>query len=209
MTHLQTNLLPVAYRLRCQRRRRMRVWIAVGATVLAVQVVAGVAVRQLDRRTRELKAELTQAEQQQHEVAGRLASLDDRERQVQRDLQLADQLARKHRWSELLVAVSDCLPDTAVLARFESDPPRRTEQAIGVRAVVGGKRGRAQPGAEEQEKPAGGLHISGVATDHETVATFLRRLSADGRMGTCTLESALLQPFLRGEGVYFTIRTQW
>jgi Tfp pilus assembly protein PilN len=119
---------------------------------------------------------------------------------------LAEQLNRKHRWSELLIGVTQCLPDTAVLTRLESDPPKcgnASLQAVQVRAPA------EKNASVEPTDVANGLIISGVATDHGSVATFLRNLNTRGRVGRCLLESTMRQPYLTGEGVMFTIKTKW
>jgi len=182
-------------------------WVTVGVVVIALQVPAVLTLRQLGRQSRELQRGLAAAEQQRASIQARSAKLAVEHAEVQRQIALAERLSRKHRWSELFAALSECVPETAVLTRLETDPPTASVVSGPIVPVRG-------PGvtAEDEGKQASvarGLVISGVAVDHDSVARFLKNLNNRGQVGQCTLESALRQPFLNGEGVWFTIRTQW
>jgi len=204
---VRVNLLPAAYVLRCRRTRRLRQWIAVGAVVVALQVPAVLALRQMGVQARQLQQGIADAMQQRAVVTTRLAALAVEQAEAQRQLELAERLSRKHRWSELLATIADCVPDTAVLMRVESDPPR-SQGSSGVVLAARGPAGQAGTAAEG-DHAAGGLLISGMGIDHDAVTAFLRNLNARGRVGRCTLESATRQPFMDGEGVSFTVRMQW
>lgn len=203
---VSVNLLPAAYKLRCRRHERLRRWIAIGVIAVSVEVVLALMVRQMGGRTRELQRGLADAEQQRNTVNQRLDELTAREVELDRQLRLADQLNRKHRWSELLSAVSMSLPNNVVLARCESNPAKSAGGRAQAVQVVRPAEGAS---AAESQDVAGGLVIGGVATDHDAVAAFLRNLNAGGGVGRCSLESTMRQPYLNGEGVFFTIRTQW
>jgi Tfp pilus assembly protein PilN len=182
-------------------------WVTVGVVVVALQAPAVLMLRQLGRQSRELQQGLAAAEQQRASIQARSTKLALEHAEVQRQIALAERLCRKHRWSELFAALSECVPETAILTRLETDPPTASATGAPIVHVRG-------PGAKAEDdrkaaNVASGLVISGVAVDHDSVATFLRNLNNLGQVGQCTLESTLRQPFLNGEGVSFTIRTQW
>jgi Tfp pilus assembly protein PilN len=203
---VRVNLLPAAYELRCQRHLRLRRWIAAGVIVVGLQVAGTIALRQMGSRSRELQRGLADAEMQRVTLNQRLDELTSQENDLQRQLKLAEKLNRKHRWSELLAAVSSSLPNTVILTQCESDPPRSANQKASVVQVA---RPGDKPAPAEAGDVAGGLVIGGVALDHDSVASFLRNLNASGRVGRCSLESSMRQPYLKGEGVFFTIKTRW
>lgn len=204
----RVNLLPADYVQRHQRVVRLRRWIAVGVMVLAVQIAAGVVLAQLAAPARRLQAGLEAAVAQKHALAKRLSGIAIEQTELDKQMRLADQLNRKHRWSDLLACVSRAMPGTVVLTRCESDPARSKLKTKSVLPIAK----PAKPG--EADAPAAadvaeGLLISGVATDHDSVAVFLRNLNGTGGVGRCTLESTVRQPYLNSEGVFFTIRTRW
>ncbi len=203
---VRVNLLPAAYELRYQRTRRLRRWVTVGTVLLAMQIPAFVLIRQMGGQARELQRGLAAAEQQRQVINTRMQAIAAEQDEVDRQTQLAERLTRKHHWSRLFATVSMCLPETAVLTRLETDPPKSGPTAsavLPVRGLAGNRDGTEGSGA------ARGLIISGMAMDHESVAAFLRNLNAGGQLGRCSLESTLRQPFLDGEGVSFTVRAQW
>ncbi len=204
---VRVNLLPAAYELRCRRGVRLRRWVAAGVLVIGLQVAAAVVLRQMGSQARDLQRGLIGAQHQEITLRQRLDTMTTREGELERQLSLAEQLNRKHRWSELLVRVTACLPNTVVLTRCESDPAKSSTAGASTAVVrsTGGKPG----GAGESTDVAGGLVISGVAMDHDSVASFLRNLNGKGRVGRCSLESSMRQPYLKGEGVFFTVRTKW
>lgn len=206
MTIVRVNLLPSAYELRYQRTRRLRRWVTVGIVLVAMQIPAFILIRQMGSQARELQRGLWAADQQRQVIHARIQALTAHQDEVDRQQQLADQLTRKHHWSGLFAAVSGCLPETVVLTRLETDPPKSGANApaiLPVRGLAGGE------GGSESSGVARGLIISGVAIDHDSVAAFLRNLNAGGQLGRCSLESTLRQPFLDAEAVSFTVRTQW
>jgi Tfp pilus assembly protein PilN len=203
---LQVNLLPAAYELRYQRNRQFRGWVAVIVTIVCIQVLACVVLRQMSSQARELQQGLRDAEQQQKLLGEKIQELGLQQVDWERKMKLAEQLNCKHRWSELLSDVTWGLPDTIVLTRLESDPAKCGNaplQVVKVRTPAD-KNAPAEPA-----DVANGLVITGVATDHGSVAVFLRNLNAQGRVGRCLLESTMRQPYLTGEGVMFTIKTKW
>lgn len=204
---VRVNLLPPAYELRYQRARHLRRWIVVGSLVLGLQVPAFVMIRQMGTQARELQRGLAMAAAQRLNIQARLDALAAQQTELDSQLELTERLSRKHRWSELFETIAACLPDTIVLTRLDTDPPRAADDAeppaLRVRATAGGSEGSAN------RSVAAGLVIGGVAMDHDSVAVFLRNLNATGQVGRCSLESTLRQPFLKGEGVSFTVRAQW
>jgi len=202
----RANLLPAAYELRYQRRRRLRRWVAAGVVVMALQLPALVVLRQLGTQARTLQQGLLEAERQREVLEGKLSALKAGQTEVDQQIRLADRLARKHRWSELFTGMSACLPPTAVLTKLESDPPQAGTSSTPVLRVRSNN--TEAPGPESQAV-AQGMVITGVAVDHETVAEFLRNLNGQRLAGRCSLESTMRQPYLSGEGVAFTIRTKW
>lgn len=204
---VRVNLLPSAYELRYQRARRLRRWVIVGSAVLALQVPAFVMIRQMGTQARGLQHGLQMAEGQRRSIQTRIDALTVQQADLDSQLLLAERLSRKHRWSQLFETVAACLPDTVVLTRVDTDPPRADDDAAAPALRV-----RAATEREDASGPrsvAAGLVIGGVAMDHDSVAVFLRNLNATGRVGRCSLESTMRQPFLKGEGVFFTVRSQW
>ncbi len=203
----QVNLLPAAYEVRCRRARRLRSWVVLGAMLLALQVTAAVALREMGTKTRDLQQGLMVAENQQQSLKKRIQGLAAQQADLDKQLELAEHLNRKHRWSELLSHLSDTLPPTVVLVGCESNPPKSTakgQEGASVRPAADKGKGPAEPA-----DVATGLVITGVATDHGAVAALLRKLNESGKLGRCSLESTQRQAYLKGEGVFFTIRTQW
>ena len=206
------NLIPAAYRQACRRRRQVRRLAAVAAVIVAVQFVLGVALSHLAADTREAQRRISVQRQDQVQLHERLARLAAHESRLDREVLLLQHLTRKHRWSEVLDLVNGALPETVVLTRIESIPAvgrlpaePSAERSAAARPVAAGRTGA------EGEPPdtATGLLIGGLATDHESIALFLRQLKLRGSLGTCTLESTQRRPFLSGQAVGFTIRTQW
>ncbi len=205
------NLIPPAYRQACRRRKRVRRLVVAAAVLVAVQVVLGGSLSHVAADTREARRRISMLRQDQLQLQERLARLASQESRLDREAVLLRQLTRKHRWSEVLDLVNGALPETVMLTRVESIP------AVGkMPAESPGERSAARPFAAGRTGPAGeppdtatGLLIGGLAVDHESVALFLRQLKLRGSLGTCTLESTQRRPFLSGQAVSFTIRTQW
>jgi len=206
------NLVPVAYRQACRRRRQVRVLVAASAAAVVVQIVLGAAVNHMAADTRDAQRRISRQRQDQVQLHERLARLTAQENRLDREVLLVRHLTRKHRWSEILDLVSGALPETVLLTRIESIPAvgklpaePAAERSAAARPAAAGRTGT------EGEPPdtAAGLLIGGLATDHESVALFLRQLKLQRSLGTCTLDSTHRRPFLSGQAVGFTIRTQW
>lgn len=203
---VRVNLLPADYELRYQRTRRLRRWVTIGCIILALQVPAFITIRRMGTQARELQRSLELAGLQHQTIQTRLAALAAQQVEVDRQIELADRLSRKHRWSELFETVAACLPETAILTKLDTDPPRGGgdgNPTPRMRAAVHKDEGGSVEGV------AAGVVIGGVAMDHDSVAVFLRNLNATGKVGRCSLDSTMRQPFLEGDGVSFTVRAQW
>lgn len=203
---LRVNLLPAAYELRCRRTRQMRSWAAVCIAIVCAQIAVAVVLRQMSSQARQLQQGLVQAEQQQLSLTGRIRAIESQQADSDRQIRLADQLNCKHRWSELLTNVIRCMPDSVVLTKLESEPAKCGNPSLHM-VTVRTPADKISP--TEPIDVATGLVIRGMATDHDSVAMFLRNLNTRGEAGRCLLESTIRQPYLTGEGVLFTIKTQW
>ncbi|MBI4581329.1 MAG: PilN domain-containing protein [Planctomycetes bacterium] len=207
MTVVRVNLVPAAYALRCRRSRRLRRWVQAGAVAVGVQIAAAALLRPVGSQARFLQRGLIDAEQQQRALNKRLVDLSVEEADLKKQMELAEHLNRKHRWSGLLSALAASLPNTVVLTRCETDPIK--SGAASAQVVQANQPGNAAPAEAEPPDVARGLVITGVAVDHDSVAALLRNFNGTGRAGRCSLESTMRQPYLNGEGVFFTIRTRW
>ena len=205
----KVNFLPRAYQLRCRRARRVWRWLVVCAAILAGQGLSAHFLRIMASDVRESRRRLVLMEKNVQEMNAQLARLGAQQRDLARRVQLVDRLGRKHRWSEVLDELVGHLPSTVMLTDLQTDPPKgpAAQTVTGTEA----RRQGARPG-EGQRSGAGvatGLLISGVATDHESIALFMRALNAEEQWGRCQLEATSRKPFMDGEAVNFTIRMRW
>ncbi len=205
------NLVPGAYRQACRRRRHVRVLVAAATAAAVVQVVLGAALNHMAADTRDAQRRISRQRQDLVQLHERLARLTAQENRLDREVVLLRHLTRKHRWSEILDLVSRALPETVLLTRVESIPAVGKLPAEPAAERTAAARPAAGRTGTEREPPdtAAGLLIGGLATDHESVALFLRQLKLQGSLGSCALDSTQRRPFLSGQAVGFTIRTQW
>jgi hypothetical protein len=208
---VQVDFLPKSYRLRCRRASRIRHWLILCAALVASQVLSAHFLYYLARQVRQERVDLAAVEKDRQELSVNQARLVARQRDLSRRVLLVDRLARKHHWSQVLVAIAGRLPQTAMLTGLQTEP------AKGQVAAPVSSSGRPNPtppkpaGQQDTRKQgiASGLLITGMATDHESVAELLRALNEENELGRCQLESTNRQPFLTGQGVTFTIRMRW
>ncbi len=211
----RVNLLPAAYQRRSRRSRRLRVWLAAGSGLLAVELLVGAALTEIGTRSRDLNHQLMEIAGQRENLGVKLVELTAQEQEAARQLELAEQLSRKHRWSELLGGLAAAMPGGVVLTRVATEPKDApAPQAAPGNAAKSNLHKMLQPaGAATAKAPddgrARGLTLSGMAVDHQSVAEFLRQLNADGRLGSWDVESTVRQPYLGGEGVLFTLKARW
>ena len=204
---IQANILPVAYRRRYRQHRRFRLWLASAATVGVLHLLFGAALGYGAEDTHEALSETAKLREQQQSRSQAFALLSVEEKQLIRRLELSQSFRRKHRWSELFASLVDRLPENVVLTKLETDPPKADPPRVRV-ATAKGNAKESTP-HDQPDHTAKGLTISGVARDHESVATFLRAMTADSQIGHCQLESTIRQAFQEGEGVAFTIYIGW
>lgn len=206
---VKVNFLPRAYRLRCRRSHRIRRWVVVCAAVLVGQGLSAHFLRIMASDVRETRLRLVLMEKDVQEMNVQLARLSAQQRDLSRRAQLVDRLGRKHHWSEVLRELAGHLPSTVMLTDLQTDPPKgqaaQTVTATGARSL--GPRPVEAPRSDQGV--ATGFLLSGVATDHESIARFMRALNAEERWGRCQLEATSRKPFMDGEAVSFTIRMRW
>jgi Tfp pilus assembly protein PilN len=208
----QVNLLPLSYRLRQQRAHRVKRIVSAAALLLIVELIGAGILSEMSRDMRETQSRIRQMHVEQHELQVKVAEMRDRHARLNRQVQLVDDLKRKHRWSEVLVLITESLPETVVLTEVQTVPSQPSISTV-VRVRQPSESRRNRPGTPETpdipSHTAEGLLIAGIATDHSSVAALLRDLNRRSRFGRCHLESTNETRFEPGEGIAFTIRTEW
>lgn len=206
---VQVNLLPAEYHWRARRGRRLRMWLALCAAAVVSQAVLAVAVHYLARETRVRIAQIADMRSDEQALIKQLAVLKADHQAVRRRVVLAEQLRRKHRWSRTFGDLVEAVPQTAMLTRVQTIPPRaeapKPRKTQSERLVLPGDRQQKPPGGNV----ARGFLIDGLATDHESVAGLLKRLNDTRRLGVCELLSTRQQPFGDGHAVALSIRSEW
>ena len=206
---VQVNLLPSEHHWRARRGRRLRMWLTLCAAATVSQAVVAVAVHYLAGDTRDRLSEIVDMRGKEQALIKQLAALEADHQAIQRRAVLAEQLRRKHQWSRTLGDLVEAVPETAMLTRVQTIPPRaeapkpRRAQPAGL-ALLGGR-----PEKSSGENVARGLLIDGLATDHESVAGLLKGLNDTRRLGVCELLSTHQQPFRDGHAVALSIRSEW
>ncbi|HUW81569.1 MAG TPA: hypothetical protein VMZ31_02085 [Phycisphaerae bacterium] len=206
---VQVNLLPPEYHWRARRGRRLGMWLTLCVAAVVSQAVLGAAVHYLAGETRVRMVQIVDMRSEEQALIKQFAALKAGHRAVRRRMILAEQLRRKHRWSRALCDLVDAVPQTAMLTCVHTIPPRaeapKQRQKHPERFALPGDRQQKPPG----ESVARGLVIDGLATDHESVASLLKRLNDTRRLGLCELLSTHQQPFRDGHAVALSIRSEW
>ncbi len=207
---VQVNLLPIEYRLRATRPRRLRLWIALAVAVVVAEGISSVGLRLTARDTREAAWQTARMQEAQGALVKELASLSATKRDLARQVALAEQLRRKHRWSRTLGVLSAQVPDGVMLTSLTTDPPRASESGKDF-SVAGGlpRRPRRDGEKNPNTETALGLILEGVAMDHTSMAALLSALNRQPEFGTCELKSANRQAFLDDHAIAFTVCTRW
>lgn len=207
---VQVNLLPAEYVLRSRRPRRLRLWAVLGAALVVALLMSGMVLRLKASSTRSALQQIAQMQAEQQALIKELAAVSAKRQALLKQVALSDRLRQKHRWSQVIAALTSRLPDNVVLTRLESDPPRDLPAAkkmnVGANLV--------QPLKASAEPPstggtAHGLLIEGVAANHELIADLLGALDDRSRFGTCELKSTSRQQFMDDYAVAFKIVTHW
>lgn len=203
---VQVNMLPRAYRLRTQRADRFKRWLYVCVLVAAGQILASYGLQFMAAETRKARIDVIALQNEEQMLNRDIAQLTGQNRALARKVYLANRLSGKHYWSDLLATVARDLPDNAVLFSLETDPVRGS---VATPVSVNQAKNAKKMVMDITQDTARGLLISGIATDHESVAEFMRALNEGRLVGLCRLESTNRQSFQGQEGVAFTVRTQW
>jgi Tfp pilus assembly protein PilN len=207
---IQVNLLPMEYRLRAKRARRFRRWVALSIAVMGIECLLGMSLRLQASRTRDSRQQLTQLQEDQRRLAKSFATLASERRALDRQIALAEQLSRKHRWSRAFEVITTHLPAYVVLDKLTTDPPEDASSVAAPRTSAGlGGQIKGKPQAAAEPNTAKGLILEGVARDHEAVASLMGALDDQMNFGTCELKSSSRRVFMGAEAVSFTIHTRW
>ena len=206
---VQVNLLPPEYQWRARRGRRLRMWLTLCVAAVVGQAVLAVAVHYLAGETKLRIAQIVDMRSGEQALIKQLAALRADHQATRRRVILAEQLRRKHRWSRTLGDLVEAVPQTAMLTRLQTIPPRaeapKQRKRQPERLNLFGDRPQKTPG----EGVARGLMIDGLAADHESAAGLLKRLNETRRLGTSELLSTRQQPFRDGHAVALSIRSEW
>jgi Tfp pilus assembly protein PilN len=208
---VQVNLLPKAYQVRCRRAGRIRRWLLFCGTLVMAETLSAHFLHLLAAQVREDRAHLAAVEKESQELATQQARLIARQRDLSSRLLLIDRLARKHYWSRVLTTVSGRLPETVVLTGLQTEPPKGQVVAPPANAARLAE-SALKPGGKPEPRRQGvatGFLLTGIATDHESVAELMKGLNQERQFGQCQLEATNRQPYMSGEGVTFTIRMRW
>ena len=121
---VQVNLLPPEYHWRARRGRRLRMWLTLCAAATVSQAVLTVTVHYLAGDTRAQLAGIVDMRGEERALIKQLAALKADHQAMRRRVILAEQLRRKHRWSRTLGDLVEAVPQTAMLTRLQTIPPR-------------------------------------------------------------------------------------
>ena len=205
----QVNLLPSEYHWRARRGRRLRMWVMLCVAALVSQLILAATVHHLASETRTRARQIADARSEEKALIKQLAVLKADYQAVRRRMDLAEKLGQKHQWSRTLRHLVEAVPQTAMLTRVHTIPPRAEAPKQRQTSPE-----RLAPLNDHRPEPthgsvARGLVIDGLATDHESAATFLKCLNDTRRLGTCELLSTHQQPFRDGHAVTLSIRSEW
>jgi Tfp pilus assembly protein PilN len=203
----QLNLLPVSYRQQRRRVQRMKRALAAGLCIVCIEFVVGVVLMSYSGEVVETRKRISGLNEDYQLLNTKLARLTAEQRSLKHQHTLVNELGMKHTWSDVLRSIAMALPDTARLTQLESIP---ATGAISVaNADQAGRRTSTSADEEERLELAEGLLMTGTATDHETIAAFLRNLNTKADIGQCILESTNRARLKSAEGVSFVIRSRW
>jgi len=206
---VQVNLLPPEYHWRARRGRRLRMWLTLCVAAVVSQAVLAAAVHYFAVETRLRMSQIVEMRSEEQALIKQLAAVKADHQAVRRRVVLAEQLRRKHRWSRALSELVEAVPETAMLTRVHTIPPRaeapKQRKTHPERSALPSNRRQKPP----DERVARGLVIDGLATDHESVASLLKRLNDTRRLGIFELLSTQQQPFKDGHAVALSIRSEW
>lgn len=201
------NLIPCDILAAHLRRRRIRLWIGVGAAVAAVASMP--AIWQISRRARQAelsdrKAALTT------EVAGLRADVT-RVNQALADLneriERADALRSKRPWAGLLALTAECMPQEVWLTGLTTDSAsgRSTKKR---RTTDKAKSEKGEPEIVVLEG-ASRLTIDGFALEHQHVYDFMARLKGSNAFSSVQMVKGDKEPVLWSEAVRFRLICSW
>ena len=203
------NLIPAAVRLRQTRKRRVRRWLAVAAS-LAVLAAVPVSLELVHRH------QLDDLEQRQIDLGQEMASTEQAlqlaasgTRKYTDQIVQANALRTKRSWAGMLGMIGQAMPERVWLASVSTNPSS---------AGAGGapRHGNTSPnfdGSPENhhvmlEGPRH-LEILGYAVDHADLYAFMTALKEWGSFLEVELTSAGNEPTLRGHAVRFTLACRW
>ena len=203
---VRVNLLPAAYLRVRQHHHRFRVGAMIWLVLLAGEVTAGLLLNARANYTREL---FTAAE------AAREATLSTRQameeprlhaEQLSKQVELAEKLRTKHRWSRLLAALGNATPERVLITSVQTNPPQWAPGTYlaAVQAAADSKdRTRMMPPLLT------GITITGYAVDHQDLSAFMAAVHGSGLFASMDLRQARRERFLDSEAIRFTMDCHW
>lgn len=187
------NLVPRAFVEACERRRRIRNWMAACGATAGVVCMAATTVFVAGSHAAQARAAAVGVDEQRVELQRKVVAATRRRDELVAKATTIAAIRREHRLAGQLVALAERTPDGVRLTRFAS---RAAEPATASRP--------AKPSAADAPRTAV-TEIAGYAADHEQLNRFLRMLQEISDWGDVSLRRATTEKFGNGQAVAFQI----
>lgn len=203
---MNVNLLPGLYVKRRRHHRRFRAAVLVGCVLLAVELGIGIVVHGRAERTRALYAA---ADMARLNITSTKKELDDPRRESERlgrQVQLAERLRTKHRWSRLLSTLSQITPGRVLITSISTDPPQWTAGLLAASSIVADTTATTKG---PQRALIRGVRVTGRAIDHQDLAAFMASIHGTSTFATIDLRQARRERTGDQEAITFELECHW
>ena len=204
---VNVNLLPGGYVKRRRHHRRFRAAVLVGCVLLGIELVVGIVVHVRAERTRELYAAADIAKQNSASMRKDLDEPQRESRRLDRELQLAERLRTKHRWSRLIGMLSQITPGRVMLTSVSTDPPQWTVGLLSGGTGVG-EASNSATGASARPVLRG-VRLTGQAVDHQDLALFMAAIHGSNTFASLDLRQARRERIGEQESITFELECHW
>ena len=203
----KVNLMSSKLRLTRRRSHRIRSWVTV-VMLMSIAAAVPVSISAVQAaRAAGIENDIVPVLDHLASAHQNLGSLKHRSAILSTQIDRADALRSKRRWSDLLVLLSRQLPNelwltkvTSREAKVESKP-----NTAATKTATGSATG---PEVVHIDGP-GGLEIRGFATSHEWIYEWIMRLKETSAFTRVELMESASEPVYRGEAVRFVLECEW